>query len=292
MSVGLGSGGNGNGNGEAQTLTSPNNQNQMSNFFPPLSIDFVCKLKRPTHMPIALEFNRNQTFQGTLLEDWLMQSLDDHLANQQQFFNANKHNYLSVDASTNTNTDMLNSSNSKKLISNSVTSLLPDNNQCGISVQSTATNSATSLVVVDTLSYSYIPNASSTHDIENEYVNEQENQQQLDKMSSFYKNLNSDSYKIAIENTNESSDLLDLIDTNNNSSNKNAIQTLPNINNNNNQNLNASSSYGYKRQEANFYVQQILTNLLALGVLEFESGFENAINKTFKVLRKIYISFF
>ena len=37
---------------------------------------------------------------------------------------------------------------------------------------------------------------------------------------------------------------------------------------------------------------QILTNLLALGVLEFESGFENAINKTFKVLRKIYISFF
>jgi hypothetical protein len=39
----------------------------------------------------------------------------------------------------------------------------------------------------------------------------------------------------------------------------------------------------YKRQEANYYVQQILTNLLAIGVLEYESGFENAINKTFKV---------
>ena len=39
----------------------------------------------------------------------------------------------------------------------------------------------------------------------------------------------------------------------------------------------------YKRQEANYYVQQILTDLLALGVLEYESGFDNAINRTYKV---------
>ena len=38
-----------------------------------------------------------------------------------------------------------------------------------------------------------------------------------------------------------------------------------------------------KRQEANFYIQQILTDLISLGVLEYESGFENAINKTYKV---------
>lgn len=72
-----------------------NNQNHMS-FNPPLSIDFICKLKRPTQMPNALEYNRSQTFQGALLEDWLMQSLDDHLANQQQFFTNNKHTFLPV----------------------------------------------------------------------------------------------------------------------------------------------------------------------------------------------------
>lgn len=41
----------------------------------------------------------------------------------------------------------------------------------------------------------------------------------------------------------------------------------------------------YKRQEANYYVQQILTDLLAIGVLEYESGFDNAINRTYKVKR-------
>jgi hypothetical protein len=40
----------------------------------------------------------------------------------------------------------------------------------------------------------------------------------------------------------------------------------------------------YKRQEANYYVQQILTDLLAIGVLEYESGFDNAINRTYKVV--------
>ena len=69
------------------SLTSIQALNQ-TNFNPPLSIDFVCKLKRPTSLPNALEYNNNQTFQGTLLEDWLMQSLDDHLANQLQHLNA------------------------------------------------------------------------------------------------------------------------------------------------------------------------------------------------------------
>ena len=161
-----------------------------------------------------------------------------------------------------------------------MTSLPPDNNnnnRCGISAPSTATNSATSLVVVDTLSYSYIPNSTSSHDFDTNSLSEQ--------TSTLYKNLNSDSYKIAIENATETSDLLDLIE-----SKKNTTTVLPENNNNNNSNCNNNNcfynpltNFAYKRQEANFYVQQILTNLLALGVLEFESGFENAINKTFKV---------
>ena len=52
------------------------------------SIDFVCKLKRPSNLPNSLEYTNNQVFQGSVLEDWLMQSLDDHLNNQQQFYNA------------------------------------------------------------------------------------------------------------------------------------------------------------------------------------------------------------
>jgi hypothetical protein len=48
----------------------------------------------------------------------------------------------------------------------------------------------------------------------------------------------------------------------------------------------SNDSKFFKKQEANFYIQQVLTNLIALGVLEFESTFENAINKTFKVNKK------
>ena len=64
-------------------------------FNPPLSIDFVCKLKRPFNIPASLEYSCNQVFQGSLLEDWLMQSLDDHLNNQQQFYSA-RHAFLPV----------------------------------------------------------------------------------------------------------------------------------------------------------------------------------------------------
>ena len=43
------------------------------------------------------------------------------------------------------------------------------------------------------------------------------------------------------------------------------------------------NDYDLKKQEISFIIQQILTNLLACGVLEFANGFENAINKIFKV---------
>ncbi len=49
---------------------------------------------------------------------------------------------------------------------------------------------------------------------------------------------------------------------------------------NNNTTLN---DYDLKRHEITFVIEQILTNLLACGVLEFANGFENAINKIFKV---------
>jgi hypothetical protein len=166
------------------------------------------------------------------------------------------------------------------LLSTSVTSLPPEtqNNTCGISAQSTATNSTTSLVVVDTLSYNYIPNASSSNDFETNSMNEQQT-------NPLYKNLNSDSYKIAIENTTETNDLLDLIESNNT---KNTKIGSSNANELSSKSFsNPLTTLAYKRQEANFYVQQILTNLLALGVLEFESGFENAINKTFKVKQNL-----
>ena len=105
------------------------------------------------------------------------------------------------------------------------------------------------------------------------------NEQQ--QTNSLYKNLNSDSYKIAIENTTETNDLLDLIESNNNTNTVTVGCTANELNIKSF--ANPLTTLAYKRQEANFYVQQILTNLLALGVLEFESGFENAINKTFKV---------
>jgi len=80
--------------------------------------------------------------------------------------------------------------------------------------------------------------------------------------------LNSESYKAAIQSSH---------------SNIYSSSDINDIQYNNNQNVFLSSSYiGGKRQEANFYVQQVLTDLIALGVLEYESGFENAINKTFK----------
>lgn len=85
-----------------------------------------------------------------------------------------------------------------------------------------------------------------------------------DKANSNRAKLTSDSYKQAVQSADhlfaKSADL---------NANTTPNQTMSQMN--------------AKRQEAKFYVQQILTDLIALGVLEYESGFENAINKTFKV---------
>ena len=170
-----------------------------------------------------------------------------------------------------------------------------------ISTPSTATTSATSLVVAESLSYSYIPNSASTHDMQDDCEHLQENEaSSLNKPS--LKRLNSESYKTAIQNT--SDNLLDNhVDTkldqiqsytdnlsvasNQNQYFSNTITSTVTNNNGSSVGPSASSIAAYKRQEANFYVQQVLTNLLALGVLEFESGFENAINKTFKVINAL-----
>lgn len=276
-------------NGEmyTTTTTTPNGQSNNCSYNPPLSIDFVRKLKRPTNSPFPLEYSNAQVFQGSLLEDWLMSTLDDHIltAYQQQLNNCAKITPASLnttsnnDASTNTNptfTTNLLINDPNGLNSNSLTSLP------GIlTTPSTATSSATSLVV-DTISYSYIPNST---------ANEPENPE--------LKRLNSESYKTAIQNASESA--FELSDSNTPSSNNTSSgyqsQSFNKLNNNSvgSNHSNCSSSNGgggggsantlaFKRQEANFYVQQFLTNLLAIGVLEFESGFENAINKTFKVI--------
>ena len=276
--------------GNGETYITPNGQSNNCSYNPPLSIDFVRKLKRPTNAPFSLEYSNAQVFQGSLLEDWLMSTLEDHIltAYQQQFNNCVKITPVSLnttsnnDASTNTNptfTTNLLINDPNGLNSNSLTSLP------GIlTTPSTATSSATSLVV-DTISYSYIPNST---------VNESENSE--------FKKLNSESYKTAIQNASESA--FELSDSNTPSSNNTSSgyqsQSFNKLNNNSvgnsvgSNHSNCSSSNGggggsanslaFKRQEANFYVQQFLTNLLAIGVLEFESGFENAINKTFKVI--------
>ena len=47
----------------------------------PLPIDFIRKLKRPNTIPSTLEYTNGTSFQGTHLEDWLMQSLDEYILN-------------------------------------------------------------------------------------------------------------------------------------------------------------------------------------------------------------------
>ena len=61
-------------------LNSQNNMDSATNpFNPPLTIDLIRKLKRPVSVPTHLEYNSGQKFQGSLLEDWLMLSLDEYL---------------------------------------------------------------------------------------------------------------------------------------------------------------------------------------------------------------------
>ena len=51
------------------------------------------------------------------------------------------------------------------------------------------------------------------------------------------------------------------------------------------------NDFELKKQEITFIIEQILTNLLACGVLEFANGFENAINKIFKVFNLFFLIF-
>ena len=91
-----------------------------------------------------------------------------------------------------------------------------------------------------------------------------------EKQSDQSKKLTSESYQKAMQST-------DNILFANNKSTADPAASTQSINNNQ-----ANNQMSLKRQEAKFYVQQLLTDFIALGVLEYESGFENAINKTFK----------
>lgn len=165
---------------------------------------------------------------------------------------------------------------------------------------STATTSATSLVMDAGNNYGDAEAASTISEAE--------------RLAAF-KRLNSESYKAAIQNTSDyfSTELV-VENNNNNASNRspmmqpaspsnfksfspkshtpNTTTTTTNLNYHHSAFMqqqfgDGSSNFQfnllYKRQEANFYVQQILTDLLAIGVLEYESGFDNAINRTYKV---------
>jgi hypothetical protein len=124
------------------------------------------KLKRPSNVPNTIDYNNAQEFQGSLLEEWLLQSFDDYIIN-----------YI---------------------------------NQFKI-VNQLAASSSSSIGTINS----------------NELKEKPEDLQQL------------------------------------------MIQSI--------------NDYDLKKQEISYIIEQILTNLLACGVLEFANGFENAINKIFKV---------
>ena len=200
----------------------------VANYNPPLSIDLIRRLKRPNNVPAALEYSNGQTFQGTVLEEWLMQSLDDYLANP---LGMNHQNMVKQASESQANEDDFEKRDKSMSDSRMVTPV------------SSATTSVTSILIDNRLAKPTL--------------------EEPDEKTSFeLKRLNSESYKAATQNISNAW-IGDLGQTS------------------------ASSYLGAvsvtKRQEANFFVQQILTDLIALGVLEFESGFENAINKTYKV---------
>jgi hypothetical protein len=64
----------------ASNTTDNTTSNQLA-YNLPLSIEFLRKLKRPANVPHLLDYTNGQVFQGSVLEDWLMQSLEDHISN-------------------------------------------------------------------------------------------------------------------------------------------------------------------------------------------------------------------
>jgi len=244
--IGGGGGGSGSAGGSSSISSENNKKPQLSNnsdsiikptssivsntlpFNPPLSVDLTRKLKRPTNLPPLLEYNNAKVFQGSLLEDWLMQTLDDYISNS--LLNNNNNNTSLLTAAAANQIDITKSEHS-----------LPG------TFDGTPPASVRTSILIE--------------------VND-EDDLNTDSTKTNKNKLNSESYKAAIQSSH---------------SNIYSSSDINDIQYNNNQNVFLSSSYiGGKRQEANFYVQQVLTDLIALGVLEYESGFENAINKTFK----------
>ena len=269
---------------KAQNTTNSitSNQNQPTTdlaYNLPLSIEFLRKLKRPTNIPYHLEYSNGQVFQGSLLEDWLMQSLEDHINNScinltnttnSMALNTNRHHVKCVPVTA----------EQRESITEEPTLNIPGL----ITTPSTATNSATSLVIEIT--------SSTANQNEYEITNEQNSAVVISHDYSENKNdakrtLNSDSYKAAISNLCDRNSVASLNELCATPNAANVTTSSSSITSNSEQMSNSVNQLQvnliYKRQEANYYVQQILTNLLAIGVLEYESGFENAINKTFKV---------
>ena len=67
---------------DSQKNNNPKNENkkEQNMFNKPLSIEYIRKLKKPQSVPTALDLNNGlQSFQGSLLEEWLLQTLDEHI---------------------------------------------------------------------------------------------------------------------------------------------------------------------------------------------------------------------
>lgn len=240
-----------------------NSQNNVDNssssslFNAPLSIDFIRRLKRPSSIPNTLEYTSGSSFQGSHLEDWIMQTLDEYLQNcngsaQKQpetllktinkqvkdGLEKSSHFLRSGSIMTNESDDVVEEQMVISYQVNKSDHSLPGTQQ--ITPSQSITNSSTSIHMEDD-------------------PNDQSKQKLL-----------SDSYKKAMQSQDLAEGITMIA--------KSAVPTPQTEASGINNVLLAS-----KRQEAKFYIQQILTDLITLGVLEYESGFENAINKTFKV---------
>jgi hypothetical protein len=251
------------------------NSSNNGSYNPPLSIDFIRKLKRPNNVPSLLEYNGGHSFQGSTLEDWLMHTLDEYIqsiAINVSTDNANKERLLHQPATTansNVYTSACNlvkptSIKDKNGMHLSMPSITDELNTIGAITKtssSTATNSTTSIIIYNESEECASLSATSTGSSNNKPEKEE------------YKKLNSESYSAAISS--------------------NIRASCNNLNKNKQEFVDSSVFIQLisKRQEAKFYVQQILTDLLALGVLEYESGFDNAINKTFKVMAANFLFF-
>ena len=221
-------------------MINTNNLIKQATFNPPLSIDLTRKLKRPTNAPPALEYSNGKIFQGSLLEDWLMQTLDDYISNSL------------------TQQSLIALANPME-ITRSEHSLTG-----GGTFEATPPTSVRTSILIE---------ANDEEENDTDSMNYGNKLHQTTTSRTAAKNkLNSESYKAAIQGSQTN---MFSYDSPSISIPTNDLQYYHNVNN-------TTSYIGGKRQEANFYVQQILTDLIAIGVLEYESGFENAINKTFK----------